>query len=110
MDLEIQTTDGITLATLSGDFDGRTAPDVQQQFTPYLTPNCKLLLDMSGVRYMSSAGLRVLLYLFRQCSAQRGQIALAAMPEMIHETLEITGFLAFFQTYATTQEAIAEFN
>lgn len=109
MEIELEEVDGTTIATLFGELDGRTAPAVQDKLLSLLQPQGKLLLDMSGVTYISSAGLRSLLMLYRQMTNQEGQVALIGLVENIKDIMTVTGFLEFFDTYETTAEGIAAF-
>jgi anti-sigma B factor antagonist len=52
---------------------------------------------------MSSAGLRLLLSMYRQVAAHKGSIALAALSEELKDTMSMTGFLSFFTTHDTTE-------
>lgn len=45
---------------------------------------------------MSSAGLRVLLLLYRQVASHKGQIILVGLSPAILDTMSVTGFLKFF--------------
>jgi anti-sigma B factor antagonist len=105
MGLNITTLKEVTVVELRGDLDGKTAPAIQEQVLPLAKDECKLILDMSRVEYMSSAGLRMLLAVRRQVPIN-GQVILVDLPEAIRETMTITGFLDFFTTCATTTEAI----
>lgn len=107
MIIEMKEVDGVHIATLGGDIDGRSAPQVQETLLPLVSENCKILLDMSHVTYMSSAGLRILLLLYRQISDNAGRVVLVGLPEKIWDTMSITGFLDFFEAYATIPEGMA---
>lgn len=100
----------IPIIHLVGDIDGRTAPQVQQAILPAMQAGSKLLLEMSRVTFMSSAGLRVLLLLYRQMNDSDGQVALVGLPEMVQDTMSITGFLDFFTTYDTIEEGVVALN
>ena len=65
-----------------------------------------LVMDMSGVTFMSSAGLRMLLLLYRQVRANDGRVALVGLSEAIRDTMSITGFLGFFKVYDTVEDAL----
>lgn len=99
----------VIVAMLEGEIDGKTAPLAQAQLFPLITDGCKLVLEMSGVSYMSSAGLRMLLSMRRQVPAT-GQLVLAGLSEQIYDVMSITGFLDFFVVCATLDEAIAAFS
>jgi anti-sigma B factor antagonist len=107
MEIELEEVDGTTIATLFGELDGRTAPTVQDKLLSLPKPNARLLLDMSGVTYISSAGLRSLLMLYRQMAAQEGRVALVGLAENIKDIMAVTGFLEFFDTYETTSDGVA---
>ncbi len=107
MNITTDTIDSVAVVKLSGDIDGKTAPDAQQQIMPLIEEHKKLLLDMSDVAYMSSAGLRVMLLLYRQAASQDGQIALTGLSEEIEDTMSATGFLDFFTTCESVDAGVA---
>jgi len=107
VNITTNSTDGVTVVNIQGDIDGKSAPEAQQQIVPLISEHSKLLLDMSGVGYMSSAGLRVMLLLYRQAASQDGQIALVGLSEDIEDTMSATGFLDFFTTCQTVEEGVA---
>ncbi len=106
MKIDIHTSDDITIVTLSGELNGRTAPDVQAKLLPFIQPDCKLVLDMRAVTYMSSAGLRFMLLIHRQTTNQGGQVVLTGLSEWVKDTMSITGFLDFFDAYASLDDGI----
>lgn len=99
MDINIKTVEQVQVVELAGDIDASTAPSVQEKILPLAEPGSKVLLDMTNVPYMSSAGLRVLLSVYRQASAKEGKLVLVGLTEEIRDTMSVTGFLHFFQTY-----------
>lgn len=106
MDLEIRDVDHITVVALTGDLDTNTFRDVQARILARVVPHGKMVLDLSGVTYMSSAGLRVLLSLYRHTSNQDGELVLVGVAEEIRDTMEITGFWDFFQACGTLDQAL----
>ena len=100
----------VTVVEVAGDIDTSTAPLVQAQVLPLAQAGTRMILDLTKVLYMSSAGLRVLLSLYRQISAQDGQIVLVGLSEEIKDTMSITGFLDFFKTCDTLDTALTTFN
>ncbi len=105
MEIELTWADGVAEAVIRGDVDGRTAPEVQAKLLPLLEGNRKLLLDMSGVGFLSSAGLRMLLLLYRHFAARSGTIVLIGVSEEIQDTMSMTGFSSFFKLVRTRAEA-----
>ena len=107
MEITINPLETITVVSLSGDITTNTAPTIQAKILPLATSGNKILLDMSQVNYMSSAGLRFLLSLYRQTSAFDGKLVLVGLSEEIADTMAVTGFLNFFTISDTLDSGLA---
>jgi anti-sigma B factor antagonist len=106
LNISVKRVEQITLIEITGEIDGKTAPQAQAQILPLLELGCKMLLDMSGVGYMSSAGLRLMLSMHRQATANKGQLVLVGLSEDIKDTMAATGFLNFFTTQDTVEAGL----
>ena len=106
MTVDVKSLKGVTVVSLDGEVDGKTAPEVQEKILPLLEPGSKVLLDMSKVTYMSSAGLRMLLSVYRQVTAKKGSVVLAGVAEEIRDTMSVTGFLKFFLIHGSVEEGV----
>jgi len=106
MEINVKSIGQVTVVEMSGEIDSNTAPQAQEQVLPLAQPGSKILLDMSGVEYMSSAGLRILLSMYRQISRGDGGIVLVGLGEEIKDTMSVTGFLNFFTTCDTVDEGL----
>lgn len=107
MELETRQDDGATVVKINGELDGKTAPDAQSEILPLAQSGARLLIDMSGVTYMSSAGLRMMLLIYRQVSGNDGRAVLVGLSDDIEDTMELTGFLDYFETHDTYEEGLA---
>jgi anti-sigma B factor antagonist len=105
MKLETSENNGIGTARLEGSLDGKTASEVREQLGPFLSANSKMILDLSKVDYLSSAGLRLLLLLYRELSARKGKLVLLGVSEDIRTVMSHTGFLNFFTLAGSEAEA-----
>jgi anti-sigma B factor antagonist len=106
MEISVKEVEGITVVKLDGLIDARTAPQVEAEMAPLIEPGCRVVLDMSDVDYMSSAGLRTLIMAQREVSGG-GELALAGLAERVRDIMSITGFLPFFTTYQSVEMALA---
>ncbi len=105
MDVQVKPYDDATLIEVSGDIDGSTASILQEPIVEVSSQkDSRILLDMSQVDFMSSAGLRVMLLLYRQISANNGRAVLIGLSEEIQDTMRATGFLKFFQVADSVEE------
>jgi anti-sigma B factor antagonist len=96
----------VTVVALEGDVDASTAPAIQRQLLPLVRPGCRIVVDMTEVPYLSSAGLRLLLSTYRQVTGHGGRLALVGVAEEIREIMSITGFLGFFTLRRTVEEGV----
>lgn len=107
MEINTETVQDVSIVRIKGELDGNTAPAAQAEILPLAQPGCKIILDMSEVDYMSSAGLRMMLVTYRQISGNDGQIVLVGLSDEIRDTMSVTGFLDFFTTHNTLDEGLA---
>lgn len=66
-----------------------------------------IVLDLSTLEYVSSAGLRCFMLASRQAKAQHGRIFVAALQPMVAEIFEISHFNLVFQVFPTVRDALA---
>ncbi|MBA7487330.1 putative anti-sigma factor antagonist BtrV [subsurface metagenome] len=101
---------GIHIFSLDGRFDAHSAGDVEKELNLTMSKGArKLLLDMDGVEYISSAGLRVLLAVAKKLKKEEGEIKICCLKPYVKEVFDIAGFTQIFKIYDTTEEAIQEF-
>jgi anti-anti-sigma factor len=95
-----------TVVRLEGRIEGQTAPAVEAELRPLIvSSSVRLALDLSQVDYVSSAGLRVFLSLFRECQAQPDRFILVAPKAAVREVLDISGFSTIL-TLVDSEEAL----
>jgi anti-sigma B factor antagonist len=96
---------------IKGRVDSATAPQLTKALEKLTNSgHFKLVLDMTALEYMSSAGFRALLAAQRTCKRfNRGQVILAAVPPRIHEALELAGFTELFKLYDDALSAVGSF-
>ena len=99
----------VTRVELEGSIDGKTAPHIREELSAALQQVRKLIIDMSRVDYLSSAGLRLLLLLYREIASRKGQLVLVGVSPEIRTVMSHTGFLNFFRLADSQQEALHAF-
>jgi anti-sigma B factor antagonist len=99
------------LVAVEGRVDSSTAPQFGQKLDAIIADGMfKIVIDMSKLEYMSSAGFRALLAAQRQCKRyNRGEVLLASVPERIREALELAGFTELFRLFPEPLEAVGSF-
>ena len=99
------------LITIKGRIDSATAPQMAQALeSANESGKYKLVIDMTGLEYMSSAGFRALLAAQRNSKKyNRGEVVLVNVPDRIREALELAGFTELFKTFDDTLTAVGHF-
>jgi len=93
------------IVSLNGRFDSMTAKAVEEKFQT-VQDQPRILVNMSGVHYISSAGLRVLLSLAKAVNRHQGLLRLCGLNETVREVFDIAGFTQIFQIYNSQEEAL----
>lgn len=102
----------VRVLRVRGRLDHSQAKDFEAALAPHLvdcTPaGSPLVLDFSGVVYISSVGLRVLLLAAKQVKAQQGRIALASLTPIVTEVFEVSHFTLVMSVFPDVAKAAAE--
>ena len=77
---------------LEGRLDTLTAPEAEEVFNQMAERFKKIVLNMAGVEYVSSAGLRTLKRLHMAMKKKNGSLVLTNVRKMVMEVFEMTGF------------------
>lgn len=94
--------------TVSGEVDLLTADEFEAQLKSVLSPpNEVVILDMSGVKFFSSAGLSVLLASAESATSSDIDFRLVTTERVVLRPLEVTGVSGAFTVYDSVDEAIA---
>ncbi|WP_248962184.1 STAS domain-containing protein [Sphaerisporangium perillae] len=97
VNVSTRTADGVTVARVEGEITSTTAPGVQDRLLPLVGGSGRLLIDFSAVPYVSSAGLRMLLILYRRAEQAQTGVVLGGLSEEVRFVMSATGFLGFFE-------------
>jgi anti-sigma B factor antagonist len=99
------------LLSVSGKVDSYTAPDLIKAIETLNENNrFKIIIELSKLEYMSSAGFRALLLVQRNCKRyNRGEIVLASVPPKVMSALELTGFTPLFKLFDDITPAVGYF-
>ncbi len=110
MNISAQQRDAITILHLEGRIDGEGALELDAALKQVLANgSAQLVLEMSHVSYINSAGLRVLADALAQAQQREGDVKLVTLTPKVLRVLQIIGFDRFFEIHASLSEALAAF-
>jgi anti-anti-sigma factor len=93
---------------VSGRIDVETAPGFQQACLEVVRGTEKLVvLDLGGVQYISSTGLRSLLVVGKELQERGGVLRLANLSPAVGQLLEQSRFNSLFPCFDSVEKAVA---
>jgi anti-sigma B factor antagonist len=99
---------GKLVVTVSGRMDALTAQEFDAQCRSWLEAgDINVIADLSGLEYISSAGLRSILSAAKQLKGAQGNLVFCNLSGMVQEVFVVSGFAAMFTMYPTLEEALA---
>jgi anti-sigma B factor antagonist len=107
----IQEADGVSVVGLNGRIVlGEESGALRETVKDLLTAGKKkVVLNMSNVSYIDSAGLGILVAAYVSAKTQGASIRLCALGHKFREVLQITRLLTIFEVYGTPAAAVASF-
>ena len=97
----------VCVVSISGRIDSSNASDLQSRLNALLSSGEKtILLDFSGVLYLTSAAFRVLLVAPDEAEQNAARLVLCGLLGQVRELFEIAGLLDAFTVHASRDEAL----
>lgn len=108
MQIDIAVQDGITILKVAGRMDATTVNVFTDECQKQLkTGSGRFVIDLAGLEYISSAGLRGILTMGKACKAAKAALAFCSMQAMVADMFKLSGFTSILTVYATLDEALA---
>jgi len=97
-----------TVLIVTGRMDNVTSPEFEAACEKILQQNAKVLvLDFSGLSYISSAGLRGVLSVGKKFKSSGGRILICGLNKMVKDVFQISGFSGIFPIFDNREAALA---
>ncbi|MCJ7728402.1 MAG: STAS domain-containing protein [Sedimentisphaerales bacterium] len=110
MKVKTQNYNGVTIVVLQGELDSDVAELFRNTITDVIAKHkTGIVLDMSGVGFIDSAGLEQLLWTRNYCSENKCELRLAGLDENCARVLEITRLESEFDCYTELAQAVKSF-
>ncbi len=98
------------LIKISGRLDSSNASKLEDLLTTVLDEGQKnLVIELSELDYLSSAGIRYLVGTLKECRKRGGDLRIASPSARVDEVLRMAGLKSLFATYGDTTAAIGSF-
>lgn len=110
LSIETDNRQGVSVMKVKGRVDSETSLELDDALTGLLQQGQnQIVLNLQGVDFMSSAGLRAVVKAYQGAKKSGGDLRLASVSEPVEVVLRTVGMMQMLQMYPTDQEALASF-
>ncbi|MFW9613099.1 MAG: STAS domain-containing protein [Macellibacteroides fermentans] len=108
MKISIDKKNGLSVLKVDGRVDATNFMEMEAEVTRLFDEEeVSLVIDCSGLSYISSSGLRVFLIAQKKAMATNGKLFLCCLQPLIKGIFDISGFTSIFKIYGTLDEVIS---
>lgn len=97
----------VVVVAADGRLDSNTSGPLEEILSERARSRPALIVDLTAVAYVSSAGLRVLLKAAKLTKAGKNRLALVGLAAPVKEVFDISGFTPIFQIFDDLDTAVA---
>lgn len=110
MDISIKEYKRVVVVAVEGRIDSATSGDFETTLMDLIQKGqTNVVLDLSGVNFLSSSGLRVMVTALKTLRQSGRDLVLAQPAEQAADSISIAGLNTLFKTYPDREDAIASF-
>ncbi len=100
-----------SIVTVKGRLDTITAPDLEKKTIAWIGEGHRMmLLDLTGVEFLSSAGIRAILVAAKKTKERKGSLAVAGLQGIAKEAFNLSACNTIISTYTSVDSALKGLN
>lgn len=109
MGIDSSVVDGVVVIRLKGELDHHAVEQIRNEIESRLEMNRYrgLVISFSGIDFMDSSGLGLILGRYRTMTQHQGKMALCEVSPALQKLFELSGILKIIPVLASEAEAIA---
>jgi len=110
IDIKEEAKGDVLVLRINGRLDAVSSPTAEKQVFDYINNgHHKLLLDFTGVDYLSSAGMRMLLSTTKKLKALSGKLIVCSITPNVMDVLKMSGFDHVLELAKTEEDGLRRF-
>jgi len=107
MEVKVRKDQDLLVVSVDGRIDTVSAPSFQQQMEAFLNQGEKrIVMDFESLEYISSAGLRSILFSAKKAKAVGGTVACCSLQSMVKKVFDVSGFATMIRVFDSLDEAV----
>jgi len=108
MDINIDEHPDALVVSVAGRIDASNSPEIEKEIATHTAAvQTVVVLDLKGMEYMSSAGLRVVLISAKNLKAKGQDLFITGLQGSVKDVFELSGFYSIFKIFQTVEEALS---
>lgn len=105
--VKLEEKDNCVRVAVKGRIDAVTAPEFEAELNQWVSQGtADLLMDLNGLDYISSAGLRSILGITKKLKKDGRALMLCSLRDTVKEVFDISGFSTIIPTYDSPEAAL----
>jgi anti-sigma B factor antagonist len=110
MKLSVQQIGGVSVLNIGGELDARTAPQVTSFFQEKVASHStQIVVNLKGLEYSSSAGIRVFLGMAREMRNKGGDLRIAEVDPRVDKVFRLSKFDKIVKIFPAVEDAVNSF-
>lgn len=109
MEIATRREGGAAVVTVKGRIDAVTAPEFETGLLALMAGGeVTMVINFSGLEYISSAGLRSILSVAKQLKTKSGKLLFTGLKGLVKDVFKISGFGSIFSIFETEADALRQ--
>lgn len=106
METQVEEKGDVVVMRVTGRLDAASSPQLEKQINSIIDAgHFKLVLNLTGVDYLSSAGMRLMLSVSKRLKNLEGKVVVCHLNDEVLEVIKMAGFTQVLEIYPTEEES-----
>lgn len=107
METQVEEKGDVVVVRVEGRLDAASSPQLEEKINAIIDQgHFKLILNLSGVEYLSSAGMRLLLAASKKLKHLEGKLVACSLSDDVMEVIKMAGFQQVVEFYPNEDESL----
>ena len=108
MEAEVEEKGDVVVVRVNGRLDAASSPQLEKKINSIIdSGHFKLILNFSGVEYLSSSGMRLMLSVSKKLKHLEGKVVACSLNDEVMEVIKMAGFHQILELYPTEEESFS---
>lgn len=106
METQVEEKGDVVVMRLTGRLDAASSPQLEKKINSIIeSGHFKLILNLGGVDYLSSAGMRLMLSVSKKLKHLEGKVVACQLNEEVMDVIKMAGFHQVLELYPNEEES-----